>query len=44
MFARHIKNALNLQLNKRAVSSLEYAMVAMFVVLASVGAVNSYHP
>ncbi|HYP63381.1 MAG TPA: hypothetical protein VEQ16_05815 [Acidocella sp.] len=41
MLVRHITKVLNLQLNKRAVSLLEYAMLAMFVAVASVGAVSS---
>jgi Flp pilus assembly pilin Flp len=44
MLARHITKVWNLQLDKRAVSSLEYAMIAMFVAVASVGAVYSNSP
>lgn len=41
MLTRFLDRFLHFQLDKRAVSSLEYAMIAMLVAVASVGAVNS---
>lgn len=41
MLTRFLDRFLHLQLDKRAVTSLEYAMIAMLVAVASVGAVNS---
>ncbi len=41
MLARNLGKILHAQLGQRAVSSLEYAMVAMLVAIASVGAVSA---
>ena len=43
MLARYFHKLVHLQLNKRAVTSLEYAMVAMVVAVASVGAFTGGH-
>jgi hypothetical protein len=40
MLARYVHKLVRSQMNKRAVRSLEYAMVAMMVAVASVGAVS----
>jgi hypothetical protein len=41
MLARYVHKLVRSQLNKRAVRSLEYAMIVMMVAVASVGAVSS---
>ncbi len=41
MLARYVHKLMHMQLSKRAVSSLEYAMILMVVVVASVGAVST---
>ena len=40
MLAHYLNKLMHMQLNKRAVTSLEYGMIAMVVAIASVGAVN----